>query len=259
MGTTTENESQGRRDSSNRSQRNSTLEEKAAANLPSHKAYRILIADDHAVVRRGLRALLETNSGWEVCYEATTGAEAVEVVRKGRIDLVIMDLTMPELNGLEAARAIRKEMPATEVLVLSMHFSDELAREVLRTGALGYMLKSDADSELLAAVDHMRHHMPYFSTRLSVSMAQNFIVNQDAGGGGAGDDTPPGEDAPLTDRELEVVKELAHGKSNKETATALGVSSRTIESHRNHIMHKMGFTSFSDLVRFAVRNDLVEP
>lgn len=212
------------------------------------------------MVRRGLRALLESNSGWEVCHEATTGAEAVEIVRKGRIDLVILDLTMPEMNGLDAARTIRREMPATEVLVLSMHFTEEIAREVLRTGALGYMLKSDADTELLAAVDHMRHHLPYFSARLSVSMVQNFIVKpNDAGDGAEGDDTPPGEDAPLTDREMEVVKELAHGKSNKETAAALGVSSRTIESHRNHIMHKMGFTSFSDLVRFAVRNNLVEP
>jgi DNA-binding NarL/FixJ family response regulator len=171
-----------------------------------------------------------------------------------------MDLTMPDMNGLEAARAIRKELPATEVLVLTMHFADELAREVLRCGALGYMLKSDADIELLTAVEHMRRHRPFFTARLNVSLAQNF-VGRPVGPGDQGADGEEGGDFdfPLTDREIEVVRLLAEGKSNKEAATVLGVSSRTIESHRNHVMRKMSFPSFSDLVRFAVRNNLVEP
>ncbi|HXJ17136.1 MAG TPA: response regulator transcription factor [Candidatus Polarisedimenticolia bacterium] len=218
------------------------------------KSYRILVADDHPVVRRGLRALLGSQPGVEVCWEASTGVEAMDHVKKERPDLVVLDLTMPEMNGLEVVRAVREESPSTEILVLTMHFSEELAREVLRSGALGYVLKSDADTELLAAVDHARHHQPFFTSRLAVSMVQNFVHGPD-GQSGEGGALP---DSPLTPREVEVVQLLAEGKSNKQVATALGVSTRTIESHRNHIMRKMEFTSFSDLVRFAVRSGLVE-
>jgi DNA-binding NarL/FixJ family response regulator len=227
-------------------------------NMAQPKPYRILIADDHAIVRRGLRELLETQPGIEVCGEAANGAEALEQVRAGKPDLAIMDLTMPQRNGLEAARSIRQESPTTEVLVLTMHFADELAREVLRTGALGYMLKSDADTELITAVDHMRRHQPFFTTRLAISLAQNF-VSAPADDGACGHPDCNENASPLTDRELEVTRLLAEGKSNKECAAALGVSSRTIESHRNHVMRKMKFSSFSDLVRFAVRSKLVEP
>jgi DNA-binding NarL/FixJ family response regulator len=223
------------------------------------KPYRILIADDHAVARRGIRTLLESQPGLEVCCEASTGTEAIEQARKDKPDLAVMDLTMPDMNGLEAARAIKKELPSTEVLVLTMHFADELAREVLRCGALGYMLKSDTDIELLTAVEHMRRHRPFFTARLNVSLAQNFVDTPGSPGSATGDGEEGELDFPLTNREIEVVRELAEGKSNKEAAATLGVSARTIESHRNHIMHKMNFTSFSDLVRFAVRNNLVEP
>ena len=217
------------------------------------KPYRILVVDDHAVVRLGLRALLASQSGIEVSGEASTGVEALEYVKKHKPDLVIMDLTMPDINGLEASRAVKEASPETEVIVLTMHFSDELGREVLRAGAIGYVLKSDADSELLAAVDHARHHQLFFTSELALSMAQNFVgVPSEAGAGGSAG-------APLTPREIEVVTLLAEGKSNKEVAAALSVSTRTIESHRNHIMTKMKFASFSDLVRYAVRNNLVEP
>jgi DNA-binding NarL/FixJ family response regulator len=218
------------------------------------KPYRILVADDHPVVRRGLHALLGSQPGVEVCWEASTGVEAMEHVKNEKPDLVVLDLTMPEMNGLEVVRAVREESPSTEVLVLTMHFSEELAREVLRSGALGYVLKSDADTELLAALDHARHHQPFFTSRLAASMVQNFVQGPE--GAGSGEGTLP--DSPLTPREIEVVQLLAEGKSNKQVATALGVSTRTIESHRNHIMHKMNFASFSDLVRFAIRNNLVE-
>jgi DNA-binding NarL/FixJ family response regulator len=224
------------------------------------KSYRILLVDDHPVVRRGLRNLLASQQGLEVCGEASTGGEALQHVKRDKPDLVILDLTMPEINGLDAARAIRQESPATEVLVLTMHFSEELAREVLRSGALAYVLKSDADTDLLAAVDHVRRHEPFFTSRLAASMAQNFL--EGSGHAAAGGDPPAhGEkdSSPLTPREIEVVKLLAEGKSNKEVAAALSVSTRTVESHRNHIMHKMGFASFSDLVRFAIRSSLVEP
>lgn len=220
------------------------------------KPYRILVADDHAVVRRGLRALLEAQPGLEICSEASTGAEALEYVKKAKPDMVILDLTMPEMNGLDLTRAVREHSPSTAVLVLTMHFSEELAREVLRAGALAYVLKSDADSELLAAIDHVRHNQPFFTSALATSMAQTFVQGPNGPGGPSTDKPLPG--SPLTTREVEVIQLLAEGKSNKEAALELGVSTRTIESHRNHIMHKMAFRSFSDLVRFAVRNNLVE-
>src|SRR5579863_8616053 len=127
---------------------------------PAPKPYRILVADDHAVVRRGVRALLESQPGLEVCSEASTGVEAIEYVKKGKPDLVLLDLTMPEMNGLEVARVIREESPETEILIFTMHFSEDVAREVLRCGARGYVLKSDADTELVAAVRHVQQHKP---------------------------------------------------------------------------------------------------
>jgi len=226
----------------------------AQVNATTAKPYRILIADDHSVFRRGLRSLLASQPGVEVCCEASTGVEAVNFVKKGKPNLVILDLTMPEMNGLDAARAVREESPETDVLVLSMHFSEELAREVLRAGALGYVLKSDAERDLLAAVDHIRHRQPFFTAPLAASMMQTFV---DPVGSAAAATKDSG--VTLTSREIEILQALAEGKSNKQAAAALNVSTRTVESHRNHIMRKMGFASFSDLVRFAVRNNLVEP
>jgi len=214
---------------------------------------RILVADDHFVVRRGIRTLLESQPGIEVCGEASTAAETIDRVKKQKPDLVVLDLTMPEMNGLEVAAAVRQQSPSTEVLILTMHFSEELARDVLRSGALGYVLKSDTDEELLAAVDHVRRQ-PFFTSKLAVAMAQSYMHSADTTGG---KHVLPG--FPLTPREIEVIQYLAQGKGNKEVAAALRVSTRTVESHRNHIMHKMNFGSFSELVRFAVRNNLVDP
>ena len=228
--------------------------------MSAKQAYRVLIADDHAVVRRGLRALLASQPGIEVCCEAASGTEALEGVKKEKPDLLVLDLTMPEMNGLEVARAAREESPNTDILVLSMHFSEEVAREVLRCGAIGYVLKSEADTELLAAVDHARQGQPFFTGKLAVSMAESFMQ-----------EPPPAEaeepsvnnkeleGTTLTGREVQVIQLLADGKSNKQAADELGVSTRTVESHRNHIMRKMNFTSFSDLIRFAVRANLVQP
>jgi DNA-binding NarL/FixJ family response regulator len=220
----------------------------------TEKPYRVLVVDDHAVVRHGIRELLETQPGLEVCSEAANGLEAVEHVKKSRPDLVVLDLTMPEMNGLDAARAIREASPLTEILVLSMHFSEEIAREVLRSGARGYMLKSDANSELITAIQRVRRGEQYFTSCLNSTMAESFVQTK-----GDGSDDSPIAGTPLTPREVEIIQLLAEGKSNKETAAALGVSTRTIESHRNHIMHKMNFDSFSDLVKFAIRKSLVEP
>lgn len=216
------------------------------------KPYRIVIVDDHSVVRLGLRMLLDQQPGVQIVSEAASGAQGLVEVRRLRPDLAIVDLTMPKMNGLDLVRAIRAEFPQTAVMVLTMHFSDELAREVLKSGALAYVLKSDADNELLAALDQVRHNQPFFTSRLALTMAQNFI---------AAGNVPEGSQPalPLTEREIQVVTLLAEGKGNKQVAGELGVSTRTVESHRNHIMKKMKFESFSDLVRFAVRNNLVEP
>jgi DNA-binding NarL/FixJ family response regulator len=212
--------------------------------------YRVLVADDHPVVRRGLRDLLESQPGIEVAWEASNGAEAIQMIKTGKPELVILDLTMPGVGGLEVLTCGKQESPATEFLILSVHFSDELAREVLRCGAIGYVLKSDADSELLAAIDHARHHQPFFTSSLAVSMARNFVDGRNV--------VAPGEELRLTQREVEVIQLLASGKSNKEAAADLGVSPRTVESHRSRIMKRLNFRSFSDLVRFAVRERLVE-
>jgi DNA-binding NarL/FixJ family response regulator len=206
------------------------------------------------VVRHGIRALLERQAGVEVCSEASNGVETMDQVRKVKPDLVVLDLTMPEMNGLEVARAIRAESPETDVLVLTMHFAEEVAREVLRCGARGYVLKSDADTELLAAVQNLRQRKPFFTGRLAASMAESFVHSINDGSSAS---LVP--DTPLTPREIEIVQLLAEGKSNKEAAAVLSVSTRTVESHRTHIMRKMNFMSFSDLVRFAIRNSLVAP
>lgn len=224
--------------------------------LTSATPYSILVADDHAVVRRGLRSLLDSQIGLEVCGEAATGSETIEQIRKLRPQLVVLDMTMPEMGGLEVTRTVREQFPGTAVLVLTMHFSEELARDVLRAGALGYVLKSDADTELLAAVDHVRHNQPFFTSALAISMAHVFVHGPEEFQPGSSSRPVPG--SPLTNREVQVVQLLAEGKSNKEAGVELGVSTRTIESHRTHIMHKMNFRSFSELVRFAVRNNLVE-
>jgi DNA-binding NarL/FixJ family response regulator len=219
--------------------------------MPS-KPYRILVVDDHSIVRRGIRTLLSSQAGVEICGEATTGTEAMEHLKRDKPDMVLLDLTLPEMNGLQVAHAIREQAPDTAILILTMHFSDTIARDVLRSGALGYVLKSDADTELIAAIERVRNGKPFFTGKLAVSMAQTYA------------DGPPqipeeaAEECPLTGREVEVIQLLAEGKSNKQVAAALKVSTRTVESHRNHIMRKMKFSSFSELVRFAIRNNLVE-
>lgn len=227
------------------------------SNMTAKETYRVLIADDHAVVRRGLRALLASQPGIEVCCEAASGTEALECVKKEKPDLVVLDLTMPEMNGLQVARAAREESPETDILVLSVHFSEEIAREVLRSGAIGYVLKSDADTELLAAVDHARQRQPFFTGQLAISMAELFM--QEPANVPVPEDNKELEGTTLTGREVQVIRLLAEGKSNKQVADMLGVSVRTIESHRNHIMRKMNFTSFSELIRFALRANLVKP
>jgi DNA-binding NarL/FixJ family response regulator len=211
---------------------------------------RILVVDDHAVVRRGVRALLESHEGWEVCGEATTGRDAVEQSRRLRPDVVVMDLSLPGLNGLDATRQILKDAPDTEVLVLTMHRSEELARDVLQAGARGYVLKSDADANLIMAVDSLRQHKPFLTPTVT-----EFVLDDYVRRGDAQDDLTP---VALTAREREIVQLVAEGQSSKAAAAALGISVKTIEAHRANIMRKLHLRSVSDLVRYAIRNKIVQ-
>lgn len=217
------------------------------------KPLRILIADDHEIVRRGLRALLEAQPNWEVAGEAITGRQAVDEAKRLLPDLVIMDITMPEMNGLEATRQIRRAVPKTEILILSVHDSEQLVREVLEAGARGYVLKSDAGRELIAAVETLCKHKPFFTAKISEMMLDGFLK-----GGGSVDSNrmSPGG---LTSREREIVQLLAEGKSSKEIAEILDISVKTVETHRSHVMNKLNLHSMSDLVRYAVRNEMIQP
>ena len=180
------------------------------------RSYRILIVDDHSIVRRGLRLLLESQNGLEVCAEAADGLEAMRQVLLEHPDLVVLDFTMPEKNGLEVARLIGERSPSTNVLILTMHFSEEIARDVLRCGARGYILKSDADIELLTAVRHIQQHKPFYTGKLAAAMAESFVRDKREVVGRSGR-----YENQLTDRELEVLQLLADGKSNKEVAVRI--------------------------------------
>lgn len=216
-------------------------------------AVRILVADDHEVVRQGVRTLLEAQPGWEVCGEAADGREAVEMTKRLKPDVVILDITMPNLNGLEATRQILKADPKARVLILSMHESDQVVREVLDAGARGYVLKSDAGRNLVAAVEALRLHNTFFTSKVAEMVMSGYRKAAPPTSG----ETPPPER--LTPREREVVQLLAEGKSSKEVAVALDLSVKTAETHRANIMRKLEIHSVSDLVRYAVRNKIIEP
>jgi DNA-binding NarL/FixJ family response regulator len=211
---------------------------------------RILIADDHPVVRRGLRSILHSQPGWEVSGEATTGREAVALAAQLKPDVVIMDVSMPELNGVEATRQIVAQGAGTEVLILTMHRSEEIAREVLRAGARAVVLKSDADEALISAVNALRQHKPYLTSRVT-----EFMLDRYLNGSAERADLPASQ---LTGREREVLQLVSEGKSNKEVAAALNITVKTAEAHRANLMRKLNLRSVSDLVRYAVRNKIVE-
>lgn len=213
---------------------------------------RILIVDDHAVVRRGVRSLLESQAGWDIAGEATSGREAVDMAKRLRPDVVVMDLSLPELNGLDATRQILKDSPRSEILVLTMHHSEELAREVLQAGARGYVLKSDADANLIAAVESLGQHKPFLTSMVTEVVLDDYIHRGETLEDRAAHN-------PVTAREREIIQLLAEGKSNKEAASALGISAKTIEAHRANIMRKLRLRSVSDLVRYAIRNKIVQP
>jgi DNA-binding NarL/FixJ family response regulator len=218
---------------------------------PRSDAMQILVADDHDLVRRGLKQLLNSRAGWEVCAEASNGREAVALSEQLKPKVVVMDISMPELNGLEAARKILKILPKTEIVILTLHFSDQLVREILASGVRGYIMKSDADRDLVAAVEAVSNHRSYFTAQ-----AADMVLN-----GFNGSNAPdPGTVLRnrLTPREREIVQLLAEGKSSKEVAVSLNISVKTAETHRANIMRKLELHSVSEVVRYAVKNQIIE-
>lgn len=216
------------------------------------KSLRILIADDHDIVREGLKLLLSSKSNWQICDEATTGREAVAKARQHRPDVVVLDFSMPELNGLEATRQIRKALPKTEVLILTMHDSEQLAREVLEAGARAFLLKTDAKRHLITAIEALGQHQPFFASKVSTLVLDAFLHPDRRAPKAA----TPGER--LTAREREIVQLVAEGKTSKEIAAELGVSLKTVEAHRSNILRKLHLRSSSELVLYAVRNQIVQ-
>ena len=213
---------------------------------------RILIADDHEMIRRGLREVLEQHEGWQVCGEAVTGRQAVELAQKLSPNVVVLDLTMPELNGLEVTRQIRKALPSTEVLIFTMHETEELMRDVLSAGARGYLLKADAARHIVAAVEALAEHKPYFTWKVSKTMLDTYLAH-----GQAAQDQAPAF-SHLTPREREIIQLLAEGRSNKAVSALLGISVKTVETHRAAIMRKLGISSIAELVRYAIRNSVIQ-
>ena len=213
---------------------------------------RILIADDHALIRRGVRDLLATRSRWRIVAEASDGADAVRKTIALKPDVAILDFSMPELNGSQAAAAIARSAPGTAVVVLTMHDSDHIAHQVLRSGARGLVLKSDADRNLLGAVEAVANRRHVFTDRAAKMAFQGYVTGRDSKRDGGKVSEPR-----LTDREAEVMRLLAEGMTSKQAAMQLQISTRTVEAHRSNISRKMGFASIADLVRYALRNGIV--
>lgn len=217
------------------------------------KPLRILIADDHGVVRQGVRTILEAESGWSVVAEAGNGLDAVRQAREMKPAIALLDISMPQLNGLEATRQILKELPETQVLILTMHESDELIREVLSAGARGYVLKTDAQRDLVSAVRSLSEHRPFFTSKVAEMVLEGFRQR------GSAAKTKVAASERLTSRERQIVQMLAEGKTSKEVATALDISIKTADTHRANIMRKLDLHTIADVVRYAIRNKLVEP
>jgi DNA-binding NarL/FixJ family response regulator len=213
---------------------------------------RLPLADDHEIVRQGLRSMLQGQRDCEVVGEAVDGRQAVAMTKELNPDVVILDIGMPTLNGLEATRHILKMRPQTKVLILTMHESDSMIREVLDAGARGYILKTDAGRDLVTAVDSLRRNKTFFTSRVSQMILDGYLKGdtraQNSAAGGIR----------LTPRQREIVQLLAEGKSSKEVAVALSMSVKTAETHRANIMRKLDCHSVSEVVRYAIRNNIIQ-
>jgi DNA-binding NarL/FixJ family response regulator len=207
---------------------------------------RILIADDHEVVRSGLRKILESQPNWEVVAEVGDGRDAVSKATETRPDIAVLDYSLPLINGIEATRQIRARLPKTEVLIFTMHDNETLISELLKAGARGYLLKSDAQSHLIGAIECLALHKPFFTAKVSEALLDSFLKR------------PARDGSMLTNRERCVVQLIAEGHTNKQVATILNISLKTVETHRSAIMRKLNLSSSAGLVRYAIRNNIVQ-
>jgi DNA-binding NarL/FixJ family response regulator len=217
------------------------------------KKLRILIADDHELVRRGIRGLLRAQSGWKIAGEVKNGREAVEKAKKLRPDVIILDIGMPNLDGLEATRQIREAVPNTVILILTMHESNQMVRRVLEAGARGYVLKSDLAGHLVKAVKAVSKGRVYLTPKVSEIVLKEFVNR--------GIESRRRESSHVrpTPRETEVIRLLAEGKTNKAIASELGITTRTVETHRAKVMLKLGLHSLTQLIHYAIRHNIVSP
>jgi len=214
---------------------------------------RILIVDDHELFRDGIKSLLQSHAGWQICGEASTGVEAVAKAKELIPDIVILDISMPDLNGTDAARRIRTASKNTEILILSMHYSDQLIRQIVDAGASGYVLKSDAEHDLIVAVETLARHKPFFTSQAGEVIQNKFSLGIPV------TRIPTMLTNRITSRERQVLQLLAGGMSSKKVASSLGISVKTAETHRANLMRKLEIHNISELVRYAVRNQIIEP
>jgi DNA-binding NarL/FixJ family response regulator len=211
---------------------------------------RILIADDHELIRRGLVSALSDRPEWTIVAEAADGRQACELAARLTPDIAVLDLTMPELNGLDVTRQIRASTPKTRILIVTAHESEQLIRDVLDAGAMGYVLKSDAGRVLVQAIEALLDERPFFTSKVARFVLEGYLRS--------GEDSVTQASVALSPRERHIVQLLAEGNNNKEVARALQLSVKTVETHRSNIMRKMEFGSLADLVRYAIRNKIVD-
>ena len=207
---------------------------------------RILIADDHAVVRSRLRTILEAHPNWEVVAEASDGKEAISKAIEAEPDVAVIDYSLPIVNGIEVTRQIRARLPKTEVLIFTMHDNQTLIEDVLKAGARGYLLKSEANANLIGAIEALAAHKPFFTANVSEALLRSNVKGSKRAV------------SPLTDRERTIVQLIAEGHSNKEIAQLLGIRRKTVETHRAAVMRKLNLSSLAALVRYAIRNKIAE-
>ncbi len=210
----------------------------------------ILIGDDHELIRRGLRQLIERHADWEICGEATSGAELSECAPRLKPDVIILDVNMPDTDPIGLTRQMRQMLPECEILIFTMHEGEELMCALIAAGARGYVLKSDPTSDVIAAIESLRKHLPYFTGKVSQELSESFLKSVKG-------ERSRFPSAALSVREREIVQLLAEGKANKQVAAILGISVKTVETHRATIMHKLDANSIVELVHYAMRNNII--
>jgi DNA-binding NarL/FixJ family response regulator len=213
---------------------------------------RVLIADDHHLIRRGIGTLLEERPEWEICGEARTGAEAVDKAKELKPEIVILDMSMPDIGGLEVTRRILSASDRVEILVLTMHSSDHLIRECIKAGVRGFVVKSDSARVLVIAVETIARHQPFFASTAAEVILDKF--NSDP----SSPRVPGAVSENITSREREIIRLIAMGNTSKQIGTHLGISAHTAETHRSNLMRKLGVHSISELVRYAVRSQIID-